>query len=46
VVTLDELYHVIDQALIAAGQTPPPAPTPASPAPAATPLPPATKPGS
>jgi protein-disulfide isomerase len=34
VVSIDTLYRVIDRALVAAGQTPPPAPAPAAPAPA------------
>jgi predicted DsbA family dithiol-disulfide isomerase len=37
VVTLDTLYRVIDRALVAAGQTPPPSPAPAAPQTAAKP---------
>jgi protein-disulfide isomerase len=47
-VPIETLYRVIDRALIAAGQTPPPPPPPATPAakPAAQPAPAAPKPGS
>jgi protein-disulfide isomerase len=44
VVSIDTLYRIIDRALVAAGQTPPPSPPPTAAAPAATPA--ATKPGS
>jgi predicted DsbA family dithiol-disulfide isomerase len=43
VVSVETLDRIIDQALVAAGQTPPPAPPPS--APAATPAPAAAKPG-
>jgi hypothetical protein len=42
VVSVETLDRIIDQALIAVGQTPPP---PSAPAPAATPAPAAAKPG-
>ncbi|HEY4382727.1 MAG TPA: thioredoxin domain-containing protein [Acidobacteriaceae bacterium] len=45
VVPIETLYRIIDRALVAAGQTPPPPPAPAAPATSATPAPP-TKPGS
>jgi protein-disulfide isomerase len=42
---LEDVYHMIDNALIASGQTPPPAPPTAPPAPAQPQTQPATKPG-
>jgi protein-disulfide isomerase len=44
IISVDTLFRVIDRALVAAGQTPPPSPPPAAAAPAAAPV--AAKPGS